>query len=181
MKSHVVLHDGVVIGKRCFINANSTLGSDGFGFVKNEYFRWEKIFHFGCVLIGNDVSIGSNTSIDRGVFLNTVIKDGVIIDNQVQIAHNVVIGENSVIAGCVGIGGSVHVGKSCLIGGASVISNHIFISDRVCISGFSGVTKSIYKSGFYSSVFPVRNSFKWNKTIYYFYNLEKFFNKQLCE
>lgn len=182
LRSNVVLYDNVSLGNRCFINANTTLGSDGFGFVKNEYFRWEKIFHFGKVVIGNDVDIGSNTSIDRGVFLNTVVKDGVIIDNQVQIAHNVVIGENSVIAGCVGIGGSVSIGKECLMGGASAISDHVFLSDRICISGFSGVTKSLYIAGLYSSVFPVKNSFKWNKNVYYFYNLEKLFNtKQLCK
>lgn len=170
---NTVLYDNVTIGKRCNIGSNSTIGSEGFGFVKNEYKKWEHIFHFAGVIIGNDISIGSNTCIDKGVFLNTVISDGVLIDNSVQIAHNVFIGKNTVIAGCVGIGGSTYIGNNCLIGGGAMISDHLFINDNVFITGSSTVTKSLNKSGLYSSVFPAINSWQWNKNLHYFYNVKK--------
>jgi len=173
--SNVVLGDNVVIGNRSCIGSNSTIGGDGFGFVKNDFFGWEKINHFGGVVIGNDVDIGSNTSVDRGVFHNTIISDGVLIGNQVQIAHNVFVGRNTVMAGCIGVGGSTYIGSECLIGGGVMIRDHIFISHRVCVSGSSSVTRSINKSGFYSSVFPVTNSYNWNKQLHYFYKLKDLF------
>ncbi len=173
--TNVVLHDNVIIGDNCYINSNTTIGGDGFGFITNEVFGWEKIFHFGGVIIGNNVEIGCNTTIDRGVFHNTFIDDCVIIDNQVQIAHNVYIGKNSIIAGCVGIGGSVYISEECMIGGGVMLNSHIHLCSKVYIVGFSCVTKSIKKSGLYSSVFPVKNSYIWNKYVGYFFKLKGLF------
>jgi len=173
----VIFYDNVIVGDNCNINSNSTIGSDGFGFVKNKYDKWIKIPHIGRVVIGNNVDIGSNTSIDRGMLNDTIIENGVIVDNQVQIAHNVKIGENTAIAGCVGIAGSSKIGKNCMIGGGVKISNNLVISDNICITGSSNVTKSLDKIGIYSSAFVVKKNIDWNKCMSYFYKLNKLFIK----
>lgn len=90
-----VYHD-VIIGESCLVQANTVIGSDGFGYA-NERGEWIKIPQLGTVRIGNRVEIGACTSIDRGALDDTVIEDNVILDNQMQIAHNVHIGYGTAI------------------------------------------------------------------------------------
>ncbi|CAD83352.1 UDP-3-O-[3-hydroxymyristoyl] glucosamine N-acyltransferase [Candidatus Blochmanniella floridana] len=161
--SNVTVYHGVEIGEYCIIQSGSIIGSDGFGYIKNDGV-WIKIPQLGKVSIGNNVEIGSCTTIDRGTLDDTCIGDGVIIDNQCQIAHNVAIGSHTAIAGGVIIAGSVVIGKSCMIGGASVINGHIRICDKVTITGMSMVMKSITTSGIYSSGIPVQPNFAWRRT-----------------
>lgn len=156
-----ICHD-VRIGKRALIHPGTVIGSDGFGFT-NDKGRWLKIAQLGSVIIGDDVEIGANTTIDRGALGDTVIGDGVKLDNQIQIAHNVHIGDHTAIAGCVGIAGSVLIGRHCRIGGGVGIAGHLEIADHVHITGMSLVTKSIFKSGIYSSGLPVLPNRLWNK------------------
>ena len=170
---NVILYENTIVGNHSYINANSIIASDGFGFVLNEYNRWKRINHFGRVIVGNYVNIGCNTTIDRGVLNDTIVDDGTVIDNQVQIGHNVFIGKNVVIAGCTGIGGSSYISNECIIGGGVMISDHIYISKKVYIAGTSTVTKSINNPGIYSSVFPVKKAYKWNKLLHYFFKLNK--------
>ena len=85
---------------------------------------------------------------------NTIIENGVKLDNQIQIAHNVQIGENTAIAACSAIAGSTVVGKRCMIAGAVGVVGHLTITDDVHITAMSLVTKSIAKSGSYSSGTP---------------------------
>ncbi len=169
--SKVVLCDSVKIGNNCIIHPGVIIGSDGFGIVKNKG-EWLKIPQIGSVLIGNDVEIGANTTIDRGALGDTIIEDGVKLDNQVQIGHGVKIGAHTAIAGCVGVAGSTVIGKRCMIGGQSAISGHIELTDDVIITGMSGVSNSITKSGIYSSGVPVTENAKWRKNIARFRNLD---------
>ncbi|ARC55101.1 UDP-3-O-(3-hydroxymyristoyl) glucosamine N-acyltransferase [Candidatus Riesia sp. GBBU] len=159
---NVSIQHNVQIGNNCLIQSGTVIGSDGFGYAKEKK-KWIKIFHLGTVVIGNNVEIGSCTTIDRGSLKNTVIEDGVIIDNQCQIAHNVTVGSNTAIAGGTIIAGSSKIGKSCMIGGSSTINGHIQICDNTIITGMSMVTKSIKKSGMYSSGTPVQENRKWRK------------------
>lgn len=160
---NVTVYHNIEIGEYCMIQSGTVIGSDGFGYVKNDNV-WIKIPQLGRVKIGNYVEIGSCTTIDRGTLDDTKIKNGVIIDNQCQVAHNVVIGEYTAIAGGVILAGSASIGKYCMIGGASVINGHITICDKVIITGMSMVIKSIKNSGTYSSGIPVQPNFIWRKT-----------------
>ncbi|WP_395479635.1 UDP-3-O-(3-hydroxymyristoyl)glucosamine N-acyltransferase [Candidatus Curculioniphilus buchneri] len=161
--ANVTLYHDVYIGKYCFIQSGTIIGSDGFGYTKDND-NWVKLPQLGCVIIENRVEIGACTTIDRGTLDDTHIGNGVIIDNQCHIAHNVLIGDNTAIAGGVIMAGSVIIGRYCMIGGASVINGHIEICDKVIVTGMSMVIRSITKSGIYSSGIPLQPNKKWRKT-----------------
>jgi UDP-3-O-[3-hydroxymyristoyl] glucosamine N-acyltransferase len=157
---NVAVYHNCVIGRRAVVHAGAVIGSDGFGFAKDDE-RWVKIPQIGRVLIGDDVEIGANTSIDRGALDDTVIGDGVKLDNQIQIAHNVVVGEHTAMAGCVGIAGSTRIGRRCTIGGAGMIIGHLELADDVHISAGTMVTKNLRRPGQYTSIFPLEPHEEW--------------------
>lgn len=168
---HVVIYHDVILGKRVRIHANTTIGSDGFGFAPSSN-GWQKIHQIGGVVVGDDVEIGANTSIDRGALCPTEIAAGVIIDNQVHIAHNVKIGAHTAIAGCVGIAGSAVIGAHCTMGGFVAISGHVEIADHVHFNGASVVTKSISEPGHYSSGVPLQEVKEWRRNAVRFSQLD---------
>lgn len=191
--NHVSIGNGVSIGENCLlesqvvigndchlahdvrIHAHASIGSEGFGFAPTQDVSqegWERIAQLGRVIIGHHVRIGSQTCIDRGAVDDTVIGNHVIIDNLVQIAHNVEIGDGTAIAAKTGIAGSTKIGKRCIIGGAAGINGHLNIADDVIITGMAMVTKSIRKSGSYSSGVPAMPTEKWRKAAVRFRQLD---------
>lgn len=161
--SNVSIYHRVQIGEHCLIQANTVIGSDGFGYA-NERGKWIKIPQTGSVIIGNHVEIGACTCIDRGALDDTVIEDNVIIDNLCQIAHNVHIGTGTAVAGGVIMAGSLKVGRYCQIGGASVINGHMEICDQAIITGMGMVMRPITEPGIYSSGIPLQTNKEWRKT-----------------
>jgi len=147
---NVTVYRNCIIGNNVIIHSGTVIGSDGFGFAKQDDGTYKKIPQTGRVVIEDDVEIGSNCSIDRATLGETKISKGVKLDNQIQVAHNVIIGENTVIAAQVGIAGSTKIGKRCMIGGQSGIVGHIEICDDVIIGAAVGVSKSIDKPGLYT-------------------------------
>ncbi|MBK8626878.1 MAG: UDP-3-O-(3-hydroxymyristoyl)glucosamine N-acyltransferase [Saprospiraceae bacterium] len=147
--NHVTLFPGVkiyhncVIGDRCIIHANTVIGSDGFGFARDEEGNYKKIPQTGNVVLENDVEVGSNTVIDRASMGSTVIKSGAKLDNLIQIAHNVSIGNHTAIAAQTGVAGSVSIGSSCIIGGQVGIAGHLSIADGTMIQAQSGISSTI--------------------------------------
>ena len=160
---HVVIKANSVIGKNCTLYAGCVIGSDGFGYAKDDS-KWLAIPQIGRVILGDNVDIGANSTIDRGALDDTIISSGVKIDNLVQIGHNCMIGENTIIAGCVGIAGSAKIGKNCAIGGAAMILGHLSITDDVTISPGSMITRSIKTSGTYTALMPFQDHEAWLKT-----------------
>jgi UDP-3-O-[3-hydroxymyristoyl] glucosamine N-acyltransferase len=170
---NTTVYHGSQLGQHCVVHSGTVIGGDGFGFEPDTNGHWHKIPQVGGVRIGDYVEIGSNCSIDRGAIEDTVIEDGVILDNLIQIAHNVHIGAHTAIAGCTGISGSTTIGRHCLVGGGSCINGHIKIADGVHISGMSMVTRSIRKSGVYSSGIPARENRTWLKNASRFHQLDE--------
>lgn len=170
--ANVTLCQNVIIGKRVLIHPGVVIGGDGFG-IANDNGTWVRVPQLGTVWIGNDVEIGANSTIDRGALEDTILQDGVKIDNQVQVGHNVYIGAHTAIAGCVAIAGSVHIGKRCIIGGATAIAGHLNIADDVHLTGASQVTKSILKTGVYSSWIPIQKSLVWRKNVARLHHLDE--------
>jgi len=160
---HVVIKANTIIGKNCILYAGCIIGSDGFGYAKDDS-KWLAIPQIGRVILGDNVDIGSNSTIDRGTLDDTIISSGVKIDNLVQIGHNCLVGENTIIAGCVGIAGSAKIGKNCAIGGAAMILGHLSITDNVTISPGSMITRSIKTSGTYTALMPFQDHETWLKT-----------------
>jgi UDP-3-O-[3-hydroxymyristoyl] glucosamine N-acyltransferase len=158
----VTIAAGCTLGERCILHSGVVIGADGFGFAPTEG-RWEKIEQLGAVRIGNDVEIGANTCIDRGALGDTVVEDGVKLDNLIQIGHNVHIGAHTVMAGCSGVAGSAKLGAHCQIGGAAIILGHLELADGVIVSAGTAITRSVFKPGVYSGIFPFDENEAWEK------------------
>ena len=171
----VKLYRNTVIGKNCIIHSGTVIGSDGFGFNKDDKGNNLKVIHNGNVVIEDNVEIGSNCSIDRATLGSTILKSGVKIDNLVQIAHNVVVGNNTCIAAQVGIAGSTIIGDDCLIGGQVGISGHLKIGDRVQMQAKSGVLKNIEDDSVIMG-YPAFNYRDYNKSYVHFKNFPKTMN-----
>lgn len=169
---HVTIYHDINIANRVIIHSGVVIGADGFGFVLDNKV-WRKIPQLGRVIIGDDVEIGANTTIDRGALDDTIIEKGVKLDNQIQIGHGVRIGEHTIVAGCVGIAGSTHIGRYCLIGGGVGIGGHLEITDNVTITGMAQVTRSISKSGIYSSGTALQTNRDWHKSTVRFRHLDE--------
>jgi UDP-3-O-[3-hydroxymyristoyl] glucosamine N-acyltransferase len=144
----VAIYEKCQLGNRVRIHANSVIGADGFGYAarrnaQKEVTGHQKIYHFGKVIIGDDVEVGAGTSIDRGTLDDTVIEKNTKIDNQVQIGHNCKIGEGTVICGKAGLAGSTTVGKYVYIGGLTGIGNQAHIGDRAAVAAVSAISKDV--------------------------------------
>jgi UDP-3-O-[3-hydroxymyristoyl] glucosamine N-acyltransferase len=138
--ANVVIQQGCLLGDRVVINANTTIGADGFGY-RLVQGRHRKITHIGTVQIQDDVEIGANTCIDRAKMGKTLIGRGTKIDNLVQIAHNVQVGEHCILAGQSGFGGSAQLGSYVVLGAQSGVADHIKVGDGVMAGGRAGITK----------------------------------------
>lgn len=148
--TQTIIKSGTVVGERCeigslsILQANVTIGTDGFGYRPSPDGRGIiKITHIGNVVIGNQVEIGSSTCIDRGKFSATSIGDGTKIDNLVQVGHNCKIGRACLIAGSCGISGSVTIGDGVVMAGQVAVKDHVTIGNGVTIGGKSGVINDI--------------------------------------
>jgi UDP-3-O-[3-hydroxymyristoyl] glucosamine N-acyltransferase len=161
--ANATLHAGCKIGKRGILHSGAVIGTDGFGFAR-ENGLYIKIPQTGRVLIGDDVDIGANTTVDRGALADTVIEDGVKLDNQIQIGHNCHIGANTAMAGCVGVAGSARIGKNCTFGGAAMVLGHLEIADNVHISSGTMVSRSVLEPGQYTGFYPLAKNAEWEKS-----------------
>ena len=77
------------LGTNVKIKNGTVIGTDGWGYERNEANELEKFPHYGKVIIGNNVDISSNCTIDRGNMHDTIIGNGTKIVSGVHIAHNV--------------------------------------------------------------------------------------------
>lgn len=131
---NAVIYQNCQIGQFCRIHGQVVIGSDGFG-LHFHGGKHQKIWHFGGVIIGNEVEIGANSCVDAGTFSATIIGDGCKIDNQVQIAHNCVLGRGVVMCGQAGLGGSVRLGDFVVMGGKSGVGNGFRVAAGSEIAG----------------------------------------------
>jgi UDP-3-O-[3-hydroxymyristoyl] glucosamine N-acyltransferase len=157
---NVSILDNVKIGQNVIIHSGSVIGSDGFGYVRDQNQHY-KIPQVGGVIVEGEVEIGANVTIDRATMGNTIIGQGTKIDNLVQIAHNVKIGKNCLILSLAGISGSVELGNNVIIAGQTGIADHKKIGDGVIATGKSGVTDNL-AHGVYSG-YPAIPHKEWLK------------------
>jgi UDP-3-O-[3-hydroxymyristoyl] glucosamine N-acyltransferase len=140
IKANVVIYPGTKIGDRVIVHAGAVLGSDGFGFVRDETTgRYEKFPQVGWLEIGADVEIGANVTIDRGALGATIVEDGTKFDNLVHIGHNVHVGRNVVMAAQAGIAGSSVIEDNVMMGGQVGIGDHARVGEGAILGGQSGV------------------------------------------
>jgi UDP-3-O-[3-hydroxymyristoyl] glucosamine N-acyltransferase len=133
VREHCQLGDDVVLQN------GAVIGSDGFGFAKDEHGRWHKIPQSGPTILGDRVEVQTNASIDRASVGATRIGDGVKIDNLVQVGHGSSVGENTLLCAQVGLAGSTHVGKNVILAGQVGVAGHCNIGDNVIAIAQAGL------------------------------------------
>ena len=117
------IYERVSIGEQSVIGANSVIGSDGYGFVRDEAGNKTRIPHLGGVIIGSHVEIGALSVVQYGTISPTIIEDYVKIDDNVEVAHNAHIARGVSITGGVVVGGSAVIEEEAWIGINSSICN----------------------------------------------------------
>ncbi len=153
-----VIHAGVSIrenceiGERVIIHNNSVIGSDGFGYAKDEEKHWLKIPQTGNVVIENDVEIGAGTCIDCASVGETRIKSGAKIDNLVQIGHSCTIEEDALVCAQTGLAGSSIIGKRVILAGQVGIAGHLKIGDDVVMTAKSAISHDVENGKIMSGV-----------------------------
>ncbi len=145
--ANVTIYAGVLIGDRVMVHGGAILGSDGFGYVRDDstghYLKFPQI---GRLEIEDDVEIGANSTVDRGALDVTRIRRGTKIDNLVHVGHNAQIGEDVVIAAQAGLSGSAVVENGVIIGGQVGIADHVRIESGAILGAQSGIpTKKIIR------------------------------------
>jgi UDP-3-O-[3-hydroxymyristoyl] glucosamine N-acyltransferase len=138
--ANVTIYPGTTLGDRVVVQAGAVLGSDGFGYVRDEQTgRYEQSPQIGRLLIEDDVEIGANSTVDRGALDETRIRRGAKIDNLVHIGHNCQIGENVIIAAQTGLSGSVTVEDNVVMGGQVGIGDHARVESGAMLGGQCGI------------------------------------------
>jgi UDP-3-O-[3-hydroxymyristoyl] glucosamine N-acyltransferase len=154
--AHVVIYSSVKIGGNFFAHAHSivrehcrlgdnvvlqngvVVGSDGFGFAKDDAGHWYKIVQSGPTIVGDNVEVQANSCIDRASVGETRIANGVKIDNLVQVGHGSTVGEDTLLCAQVGLAGSTEIGKSAILAGQVGVAGHCKVGNRVIITAQSG-------------------------------------------
>jgi UDP-3-O-[3-hydroxymyristoyl] glucosamine N-acyltransferase len=131
------------IGQYCNIHITSTIGKNGFGYVRDEIGRLFPMPHAGNVVIGDLVEVGAQTCIDRAVVGSTVIGEGTRIDNLVHIAHGAKVGKHCLIVAGAVLGGSCEIGDYSYIGMGALIKNKIKVGKNCTIGMGAVVVKDV--------------------------------------
>jgi UDP-3-O-[3-hydroxymyristoyl] glucosamine N-acyltransferase len=141
--SNVSIREGVQLGESVVVHNNSVIGSDGFGYARDEEKRWLKIPQTGRVVIEDEVEIGAGTTIDCASVGETRIRRGAKIDNLVQIGHSCTVGEDSLICAQVGLAGSSHIGRRVILAGQAGVAGHLTIGDDAVLTAKSATSHNV--------------------------------------
>lgn len=141
--AHAVVREGCTLGDRVTLENGAIVGSDGFGFAKDELGHWHKIPQSGPVRIGNRVDIQANACVDRATVGATQIADGAKIDNLVQIGHGSKVGEDTLVCAQAGLAGSSVVGANAILAGQTGVAGHCTLGDGVILTAQSGVSHDV--------------------------------------
>ncbi len=168
--AHSVIHSGVAIrenceiGANCIIHNNTTIGSDGFGYAKDEEKHWLKIPQVGRVVIEDGVEIGANSAIDCASVGETRIKRGAKIDNLVQIGHSCTVEEDALICSQTGLAGSSVIGKRVILAGQVGIAGHLRVGDDAVLTAKSATSHDVEAGKVLSGV-PAFDNREWLRSI----------------
>ena len=162
--SGVSIRENCEIGNDCIVHNNSTIGSDGFGYAKDEEKHWLKIPQTGRVVIEDWVEIGANTAIDCASVGETRIKRGAKIDNLVQIGHSCTIDEDALVCSQTGLAGSSVIGKRVILAGQVGIAGHLKVGDDAVITAKSATSHDVENGKIISGI-PAFENRDWLRSI----------------
>lgn len=141
--AHAVVRENCILGDHVTLENGAVIGSDGFGFAKDEHGHWQKIPQSGPALIGSHVDVQANATIDRATVGATQIGDGSKIDNLVQVGHGSRIGQDTLLCAQTGLAGSSAVGSHVILAGQVGVAGHCEIADGAILTAQSGVSHDV--------------------------------------
>ena len=141
--ANVSVREFCLVGNNVILQDGVKIGTDGYGYAKQDDGSYYKIVQSGIVVIEDDVEVGANSTIDRSTMGETRIRKGAKIDNLVQIGHACLVGENTLLCAQVGLAGSTKVGRDAILTGQVGVAGHLEIGDRVIVTAQSGVGDDI--------------------------------------
>jgi len=155
--SGAVIRENTLIGERVVIYNNAVVGSDGFGYAKDEESHWLKIPQTGRVILEDDVEVGACAVIDKASVGETRIGRGTKIDNLVQVGHSCTVGCDTLLCAQVGLAGSSHVGSRVILAGQVGVAGHLTIGDDAVMMAQAGTFKDIPAGSITSGGVPAFN------------------------
>lgn len=135
--SHVVIHNGTVIGFRNVVSSGAQIGVDP----QDYHFKGEP----SRCIIGNNNVIREYATISRatGEGNETFIGDNNYIMTYVHVAHNIRVGNNVVISSIAQLGGHVQIGDYANIGGHAGIHQFCRVGKYAMLGAKSYLNKDL--------------------------------------
>jgi len=177
--AHACVREHCRIGHRVVLQNGVVVGSDGFGFARQQDGRWYKMRQSGIAVIEDDVEIQAQSAIDRATVGETHIGRGTKIDNLVQVGHACRVGEDTLLCGQVGLAGTTRVGDRCILAGQVGAAGHLTIGDGAVLTAQSGVPADVPPGAVYSG-YPAMDNRAWRKSVAVFNRLPEL-QKELRE
>ena len=162
--SHAVVREFVRIGNDVILQNGAAIGTDGYGFARQDDGSYYKIMQTGTTVIEDGVEIQAYACIDRAAVGETRVHRGVKIDNLAQVGHGCEIGDNSLLCGQVGLAGTSKVGRNVILTGQVGVAGHVTIGDGVIVSAQSGIHSDV-QPGRIMSGSPALDHAQWMKCV----------------
>jgi len=141
--SHAVVRENAQIGNDVVLQNGAVIGSDGFGFARQDDGAYYKIVQAGNIVVEDGVEVQANSTIDRATVGETRLRRGAKIDNLVQVGHGCDVGENTLLCAQVGLAGTCKVGRSVILTGQVGAAGHLTIGDNAVVTPQSGIPSDV--------------------------------------
>jgi UDP-3-O-[3-hydroxymyristoyl] glucosamine N-acyltransferase len=141
--AHAVVREFCQLGDNVLLQNGAVVGSDGFGFAKDDEAHWHKIVQSGNVVVESHAEIQANACIDRASIGETRIGRGAKIDNMVHVGHSCTIGHDTLLCAQVGLAGTTDVGNHVILAGQVGVSGHVKIGDGAIAIAQSGIPHDV--------------------------------------
>jgi len=168
--AHAVVRENCVLGDNVILQNGAVVGSDGFGFAKDDKGEWHKIMQSGPAVVEDEVEIQANACIDRASVGETRIGRGSKVDNLVQVGHGSKVGKRSLLCAQVGLAGSTHVGNDVILAGQVGVAGHCSIGDKVIATAQTGIPNDV-EGGKVVSGYPAIDNRQWLRAVAVFSRL----------
>lgn len=133
IRSGVRMYPRVAIGDESVISANTVVGHEGYGFVRDESGNKTRIPHLGGVVIGSHVDIGALSAVQSGTIAPTIVEDYAKVGDHVQVGHNVRVARGASLTGGVVIGGHAIIEEEAWVGVNSSIRDGCRVGSRALV------------------------------------------------
>ena len=162
--AHAVIRENCILGDHVTLENGAIVGSDGFGFAKNDAGRWVKIVQAGPAVLEDAVEVQANACVDRASVGETRVKVGAKIDNLVQVGHGSTVGEDSLLCAQVGLAGSTVIGKGVILAGQVGVAGHLTVGDGAVATAQTGIPNDV-AAGAVVSGYPAMDNRAWLRMV----------------